>query len=65
MDDFKESMRGIYTTCVMKDTLDEAPMAYKSMQEIIDNISDTVDIVNIIHPIYNFKASESDDRRRK
>lgn len=56
MDEFRKSMEGIYTTCVSKDTLDESPMSYKPMQEIIDNIGDTVDIVNIIKPIYNFKA---------
>lgn len=56
MDEFRKSMEGIYTTCVNRDTLDESPMSYKPMQEIIDNIGDTVDIVNIIKPIYNFKA---------
>jgi len=65
MDDFRESMKGIYTTCVMKDTLDESPMAYKPMQEIIDNIGDTVDIVKIVKPVYNFKASEEDDRKKR
>jgi RNA-splicing ligase RtcB len=54
--DYEESMEGIYTTCVNQGTLDESPMAYKPMQEIIDNIGDTVDIVDIIKPIYNFKA---------
>lgn len=57
MNDFKDSMQGIYTTCVNRGTLDESPMAYKNAQEIINAISDTVDIVNIIKPIYNFKAS--------
>jgi len=56
MDEFRNAMEGIFTTCVNKDTLDESPMSYKPMQEIIDNIGDTVDIVNIIKPIYNFKA---------
>ena len=54
----KESMNGIYTTSVQKSTIDESPMAYKPPQEIIDNIKDTVEIVDIIKPIYNFKASE-------
>lgn len=54
--EFKHQMYGIYTTLVNKDTLDECPMAYKSMDDIINNIGDTVDIVNIIKPIYNFKA---------
>jgi RNA-splicing ligase RtcB len=55
-DDYKNSMEDIYTTCVNQGTLDESPMAYKPMQEIIDNIGDTVEIVDIIKPIYNFKA---------
>lgn len=58
MEDFQESMKGIYTTSVNQSTLDEAPMAYKSMEEIINNIKDTVDIINVIKPIYNFKAGE-------
>ncbi|KRQ86433.1 RNA-splicing ligase RtcB [Caloramator mitchellensis] len=58
MNDFKESMKGIYTTSVSENTLDEAPMAYKPMEEIVNNIKDTVEIVKIIKPIYNFKAAE-------
>lgn len=58
IDDYKESMKDIYTTSVNEDTLDEAPMVYKPMQEIIDCIGDTVEIERIIKPIYNFKASE-------
>ncbi len=54
--EFKESMEGIYTTSVNKSTLDEAPMAYKPMEEIIKNIDQTVEIIDIIKPIYNFKA---------
>lgn len=57
MAEFEESMKGIYTTSVTQSTIDESPMAYKPMQEIINNISDTVDIVDIIKPIYNFKAN--------
>lgn len=56
--EFQDSMNGIYTTSVNENTIDEAPFVYKPMQEIIDNIKDTVDIVKIIKPIYNFKASE-------
>lgn len=56
LEDFKESMKDIYTTSVVEETIDEAPFAYKPMQEIIDNIQDTVEIVKIIKPIYNFKA---------
>lgn len=54
--EFKSEMSGIYTTSVNKDTLDECPMAYKGMNDIVNNIGDTVDIVQIIKPIYNFKA---------
>ena len=58
MDEYRDSMKNIYTTSVNEDTLDEAPFVYKPMQEIIDCIGDTVDIVDIIKPIYNFKASD-------
>lgn len=58
LDAFKESMDGIYTTSVSAETIDEAPMVYKPMDEIIENIKDTVDILEIIKPVYNFKASE-------
>jgi len=54
--EFKNQMSGIYTTSVNKGTLDECPMAYKGMDNIVDNIGDTVDIIQIIKPIYNFKA---------
>lgn len=57
MDDYREAMKDIFTTSVSCHTIDEAPMAYKPMQEIVDNIKDTVDIVDIIKPIYNFKAN--------
>ncbi len=58
MAEFKKSMDGIYTTSLSRDTLDEAPSAYKPMGEIIENIRDSVEINKIIKPIYNFKASE-------
>ena len=58
LDEYKESMKNIYTTSVNENTIDEAPFVYKPMQEIIDNIGDTVDIIKIIKPIYNFKANE-------
>ncbi len=58
LEDFQETMQGIYTTTAVADTLDESPMVYKPMEEIIKNIKDTVEIVKIIKPIYNFKASE-------
>lgn len=56
--EFRKQMEGIFTTSVSKETLDECPMAYKSMEDIIDNIGETVHIEKIIKPIYNFKASE-------
>ena len=58
LEEFEASMEGIYTTSVNQSTLDESPMAYKSMNEIIQNIADTVEIDRIIKPVYNFKASE-------
>ena len=58
MEDYKKSMNGIYTTSVNEGTIDEAPMVYKPMEEIIEHIKDTVEVVKIIKPIYNFKASE-------
>lgn len=56
--EFEDSMRGIFTTSVGQSTIDEAPMVYKPMAEIVENIADTVEIGKIIKPIYNFKASE-------
>lgn len=58
MEDFRKSMLGIYTTSVNESTLDESPMAYKDAGEIIELVKDTIDIVEVIRPIYNFKASE-------
>jgi RNA-splicing ligase RtcB len=55
--DFKESMKGIYSTSVTSDTIDESPFVYKPMNAITDYISDTVEIVEIVKPVYNFKAS--------
>lgn len=54
--EFEESMNGIYTTSVSEGTIDESPMAYKPMESIIENIGDTVDILKVIKPVYNFKA---------
>jgi RNA-splicing ligase RtcB len=58
MDDYKKSMEGIYSTTVAEDTLDEAPMAYKSIDDILEHLKETVDVVDILKPIYNFKAAE-------
>ena len=57
LDEFVRSMQGIYTTSVSDSTIDEAPFVYKPMQEILDNIKDSVDVIKIIKPIYNFKAN--------
>lgn len=57
LEEFKKSMEGIYSTSVNRSTLDECALAYKSMEEITKNIRDTVEIVDIIKPVYNFKAS--------
>lgn len=64
MDDFRHSMEGIFTTCVNRGTIDESPMAYKNAQEIIDGIAPTADVVNIIKPIYNFKATEIENDKK-
>ena len=56
LEEFKDSMKGIYTSSVSENTLDEAPMVYKPMEKIINNIQETVEILEIIKPIYNFKA---------
>lgn len=58
IDDFKETMKGVYSTSVKQETLDESPFAYKPMDEIIDNTKDTIEVQSIIRPVYNFKASE-------
>ena len=58
MAEYEREMAGIYTTCVVPDTLDESPMAYKSIDEIVENIEPTADIIRRIKPIYNFKAAE-------
>ena len=58
MDDYKKSMENVYTTSVTVQTIDEAPMAYKPMDEIIRCIEPTVDVIDVIKPIYNFKAGE-------
>lgn len=58
LEEFEKAMDGIYTTSVNQSTIDESPMAYKTLDEIVDNIKDTVDVLAIIKPVYNFKASE-------
>ena len=58
LDEYKKSMENIYTTSVNENTIDEAPMVYKPMNEIINNMKDTVEVIKVIKPIYNFKASD-------
>lgn len=65
MEEFERQMQGIYTTSVCPETLDESPMAYKTLEDITKNIAPTVRIVKRILPVYNFKASEDVPRRKK
>ena len=60
LEEYRASMEGIYTTSVNESTLDEAPMVYKSLDDILDVINEAVDIVDIIKPVYNFKAGEDE-----
>lgn len=60
--EFKKQMAGIYSSTINSATLDECPMAYKSMNDIVDNIGDTADITEVIKPIYNYKAGEENGR---
>ncbi len=60
MEEYKTEMSGIYTTSVNENTLDESPMAYKSLEDIIDVIKESVEIVDIMKPVFNFKASDED-----
>ena len=58
LEEYQKSMEGIYTTSVNEHTLDEAPMAYKSLDDILDIVRASVDVVEVLRPVYNFKASE-------
>ena len=58
LNQFEKAMKGIYSSTINKSTLDEAPFAYKPMDEIVSNIGDTADIIKTIKPLYNFKAAE-------
>ena len=62
MEQYLTEMSGIYSTCVQHDTLDESPMAYKPMDEIVRQITPTAEIAAKIKPVYNFKASEQSIR---
>lgn len=58
LDEFRNSMEGIFSTSVHISTIDECPMAYKSMEDIVDNITPTAEIIRVIKPVYNFKAGD-------
>jgi RNA-splicing ligase RtcB len=58
LEEFEKVMKGIYSTCITKDTLDESPMAYKKAETIVDALKETVDVDFIMKPVYNFKAIE-------
>ena len=58
MEAYRAAMAGVYTTSVNEHTIDEAPMAYKSLRDIVDVIRDSVDVIEVLRPIYNFKASD-------
>ena len=60
LEEYKAAMDGIYTTSVCMDTIDEAPMAYKSLDEIIGAIRDSVDVIDVMKPVYNFKAADGE-----
>ena len=55
---FKAEMKGIYSTCIGDDTLDEAPFAYRDINGILENIQETVEVTEILKPVYNFKAGD-------
>lgn len=57
LDEYKKTMEGVYSTSVNEATLDEAPMAYKSLEDIVDVIRDSVDVIEVMKPIYNYKAN--------
>ena len=58
MEEYESQMAGIYSTCISHSTLDESPMAYKSLSEIVENVEPTAEIIRRIKPVYNFKAAE-------
>ena len=58
LEEYQETMKGIYTTSINNKTLDEAPMAYKALEDIIDSINESVNIIEVLKPVFNYKASE-------
>ena len=63
--EYKKSMEGIYTTSISLDTLDEAPQAYKSMEDILDVVKETVDVIEVLKPVYNYKEHGNETRNNK
>ncbi len=57
MKEYRAAMSGIYTISVNEETIDEVPMAYKSLEDIVDVIAESVEVVDVMKPLYNFKAS--------
>ena len=53
---FRQVMKGVYSSCIGKETLDEAPFAYRGMEEIMNAVADTMEITEILKPVYNYKA---------
>lgn len=64
MEEYRKTMEGIYTTSINEGTLDEAPMAYKSLEDIIGVVSESVDVIEVLKPIFNFKASDENPFRK-
>ena len=63
--EYKKSMEEIYTTSISLDTLDEAPQAYKSVEDILDDIKETVDVIEVLKPVYNYKEHGDETRNNK
>lgn len=65
MDEYQKTMEGIYTTSVSQATLDESPMAYKPIENILDNIDPTAEVISVLKPVYNFKAADGPDSQKR
>lgn len=63
IEQYKKSMEGIYTTSISLNTLDEAPQAYKPVEDILDMVKKTVDVIEVLKPVYNYKEHENDERK--
>lgn len=62
IEEYKKSMEGIYSTSISLDTLDEAPQAYKSVEDILDVVKETVDVIEVLKPVYNYKEHGNERR---